>query len=297
MNADPVQPVDEPTAESVAAVSPEPAAEPTDGGPEQKPESEPESRPGSKAGAKPGSKRPSRRFTWGVLVPVVTAAAGIMFAMSFKAAQGSDLRADRDLPQLIMAGDDRVAEKAAQLDELQKEVESLSKAKAPSDARLTALTKTGDLLSSDAATTKVSGPAIEVSLDDAHRTAESLPDGFTADDIVVHQQDVQAVVNALWSSGAEAMMIQDQRVISTSAVRCVGNTLILQGRVYSPPYRITAIGDISRMQQGLDADGSIAIYKQYVDAVGLGWNVQTHASRDFPAYSGSVDFQYAQPIR
>ncbi len=270
MNADPVPPVDEPTAEAVAEVSPE---------------------------SKPASKRPSRRFTWGVLVPVVTAAAGIMFAMSFKAAQGSDLRADRDLPQLIVAGDDQVAEKAAQLDELQKEVDSLSKANAPGDSRLSALNKQSDTLSRAAATTKVSGPAIEVSLDDAHRTAESLPDGFTADDIVVHQQDVQAVVNALWSSGAEAMMIQDQRVISTSAVRCVGNTLILQGRVYSPPYRITAIGDISRMQQGLDADGSIAIYKQYVDAVGLGWNVQTHASRDFPAYSGSVDFQYAQPIR
>ena len=248
-------------------------------------------------GDEPVKQRRGRRFTWGVLVPVVTAAAGLMFAMSFKAAQGSDLRADRDLPQLIMGADERVAEGTTRLDELQKEVDSLSKANGPSDARLTTLTRTGDRLAAAAATTKVTGPAIEVSLDDAHRTAESLPDGFTADDIVVHQQDVQAVVNALWASGAEAMMIQDQRVISTSAVRCVGNTLILQGRVYAPPYRITAIGDLGQMQAGLDADPSIAIYKQYVDAVGLGWNVQTHASKEFPAYSGSVDFQYASPIR
>jgi uncharacterized protein YlxW (UPF0749 family) len=242
-------------------------------------------------------KRRVRRLTWSVLVPVVTAAAGIMFAMSFKAAQGSDLRADRDLPQLIMAGDERVAEQATALDELQQEVASLSKTNAPSNARLNALTQAGDQLAAAAATTKVKGPAIEVSLDDAHRTADSLPQGFTADDIVVHQQDVQAVVNALWASGAEAMMIQDQRVISTSAVRCVGNTLILQGRVYSPPYRITAIGDISQMQDGIAADPSINIYKQYVDAVGLGWSEQTLASREFPAYSGTVDFQYASPIR
>jgi len=267
MNADPEKPADEPT--------PGPAGEPASG----------------------TTARTSRRLTWGVLVPVVTAAAGIMFAMSFQAAQGTDLRADRDLPQLIMAGDDRVAEQAILLDELQKEVDALSKQNAPSDARLGSLTRQGDALAPAAATTKVSGPAIEVSLDDAHRTAESLPDGFTADDIVVHQQDVQAVVNALWASGAEAMMIQDQRVISTSAVRCVGNTLILQGRVYAPPYRITAIGDVDRMQAGIDADATINIYKQYVDAVGLGWNVQTHASKEFPAYSGSVDFQYASPIR
>ena len=213
--------------------------------------------------------RPRRRLTWRLLVPVVTAAAGVMFALSFQTAQGRDLRGDRDLPQLIIAGDARVAAQAGALDELQKEVKTLSTTSAPADKHLSSLT----------------------------RTADSLPDGFTADDIVVHQQDVQAVVNALWTSGAEAMMIQDQRVISTSAVRCVGNTLILQGRVYAPPYRITAIGDIDRMQQGLDADASVNIYKQYVDAVGLGYALHTHSSIEFPAYSGSVDFQYASPIR
>jgi uncharacterized protein YlxW (UPF0749 family) len=240
---------------------------------------------------------PRKRVTWRLLVPVVTAAAGVMFAMSFSAAQGRDLRADRDLPQLIMDADSRVADKASRLDALQKEVQALSKTSAPTDQHLSSLTRAADELSPAAATTKVRGPALEVALDDAKRSADSLPDGFTADDIVVHQQDVQAVVNALWASGAEAMMIQDQRVISTSAVRCVGNTLILQGRVYSPPYRITAIGDVDRMQQGLDADPSVAIYKQYVDAVGLGYSVHTHGSLEFPAYSGSVDLQYASPIR
>jgi hypothetical protein len=72
--------------------------------------------------AAPASTRPRRRLTWGLLVPVVMGAAGLMFAMSFQAAQGRDLRADRDLPQLIMEGDARVAEKASALDGLQKEV-------------------------------------------------------------------------------------------------------------------------------------------------------------------------------
>ena len=247
--------------------------------------------------ASPAPSRRRPRLTWGLVVPVVMASAGVMFAMSFQTAQGRDLRADRDLPQLIMEGDSRVAEKASVLDGLQKEVEALSKTNAPTDEHLSSLTRAADELAAPAATTKVRGAALEVTLDDAKRTADSLPDGFTADDIVVHQQDVQAVVNALWTSGAEAMMIQDQRVISTSAVRCVGNTLILQGRVYAPPYRITAIGDIDRMQQGLDADASVNIYKQYVDAVGLGYALHTHSSIEFPAYSGSVDFQYASPIR
>ena len=98
--------------------------------------------------------------------------------------------------------------------------------------------------------------------------------GADPDDYVIHQQDVQSVVNALWQGGAEAMMLQDQRVISTSAVRCVGNTLILQGRVYSPPYTIAAIGDVERMRGSLDRDPDVANLRGWSVAVGLGYTVE-----------------------
>ena len=123
-------------------------------------------------------------------------------------------------------------------------------------------------------------------------SAASLPDGVTVDDIVVHQQDVQAVVNALWRGGAEAMMIQDQRIISTSAVRCVGNTLILQGRIYSPPFVVSAMGDQAAMRAALDADPQVAVYRQWVDAVGLGYEVTT-GEGEFPAYSETLDLRHA----
>lgn len=235
-------------------------------------------------------------LSWRLLVPVVMAGGGLMFAMSFLASQGSDLRSDRDLTQLILERNDRVAEKAIALDELQRDVDILSKASAPSDARIGVLTKKAESRAAAAAATKISGPAVSVSLSDAQFEAGKLPEGIFPDDVVVHQQDVQAVVNALWSGGAEAMMIQDQRIISTSAVRCVGNTLILQGRVYSPPYVITAIGDVDELESALDRDPTIDIYKQWVDEVGLGYEVQQHASKEFPAYSGSVAMEHATAL-
>jgi Uncharacterized protein conserved in bacteria len=237
------------------------------------------------------------RLGWRVVVPLVTAAAGLMFALSFRAAQGEDLRADRDLPSLIMAGDSRNEAKAKEYDVLLHEVEALTRANEPKDARLETLNRQSERVAAAAAATKVEGPGVEVVLDDSNRSLDSLPDRYTPDDIVVHQQDVQAVVNALWASGAEAMMIQDQRVISTSAVRCVGNTLILQGRVYAPPYRIQAIGAVDSMLKGLDADPTIQTYLDYVQAVGLGWQVHTNPSVEFPAYSGAVDLVHATPIR
>ena len=121
----------------------------------------------------------------------------------------------------------------------------------------------------------VTGPGLTVTLEDAPVPADGIPEGYLADDYVVHQQDLQAVVNALWAGGAEAMQVMDQRIISTSAVRCVGNTLILQGRVYAPPFTVSAIGPVDRMKRALDASPGVAVYQQYVDLIGLGYDVDT----------------------
>jgi uncharacterized protein YlxW (UPF0749 family) len=90
------------------------------------------------------------------------------------------------------------------------------------------------------------------------------------------------------------MMLMDQRVISTSAVRCVGNTLILQGRVYSPPYRIRAMGDPGALRQALEQSRTVQIYREYVDALGLGYDVRTNLDQTFPAYAGSTNLHYAR---
>jgi uncharacterized protein YlxW (UPF0749 family) len=140
----------------------------------------------------------------------------------------------------------------------------------------------------------VSGPALTVVLDDAPRRG-ALPGSARPDDLVVHQQDVQAVVNAMWLGGAEAMMLMDQRVISTSAVRCVGNTLLLQGRVYSPPYRITAIGDVEGMRQALEDSAAVQVYQEFVKVFQLGYEVEDLGQTTFPAFTGSVDLRYATP--
>ena len=91
-------------------------------------------------------------------------------------------------------------------------------------------------LAGAAGVTEVIGPGLTVRLDDAPRDpGEPLPPGITPDDLVVHQQDLQGVINAMWAGGAEAIQVMDQRLITTSAVRCVGNTLILERPGLLPP--------------------------------------------------------------
>lgn len=238
--------------------------------------------------------RTSRPTAWSVLVPVVAILAGILFATSGSVAQGRSLRSDAaGLPDIIREQTQDNARMTEELEALGAEVDELTLGGAPGNAEVEKLKKEGDALVAAAGRSDVEGPGVEVELTDSKLPVDKLPEGFSVDDIVVHQQDVQAVVNALWAGGAEAMMIQDQRIISTSAVRCVGNTLILQGRVYSPPYRIRAIGDPASMREMLTQSPEVLIYQEYVRAVGLGYQVRSSDRFEFPAYAGSITPDYA----
>jgi len=195
---------------------------------------------------------------------------------------------------VIRAQNRQVEGLARQVNELRNEVDQISMREAAGDARIAAFRARADRIAPSAGLMPVQGPALKIVLADAPRSDDgSLPHDANPDDLVVHQQDVQAVVNALWAGGAEAMKLMDQRVISTSAVRCVGNTLIMQGRVYSPPYLVTAIGDIGGMRAALDASAEVNLYREYVDAYGLVYQVSELRNTTIPGYEGGLDLRHA----
>jgi uncharacterized protein YlxW (UPF0749 family) len=247
----------------------------------------------------PGDAAPTapHRWVWTAGVGLVSLLAGVLLVAGATSADGSDLRAERrsDLTDLVRAREAEVAARAERLRSLDEEVQALTAegagAAADPEAGETALAAAAGLA-------PLTGPALTVELDDAPRQPGApLPDGVRPDDLVVHQQDIQAVVNALWAGGAEGMRIMDQRVVATSAVRCVGNTLILQGRVYSPPFRITAVGDPDRLARALDDEPGVSAYREWSKAVGLGYQVDREDAVVLDPYDGPLDLTYAEGAR
>ncbi|GAB2865479.1 DUF881 domain-containing protein [Streptomyces deserti] len=238
--------------------------------------------------------RPVRILTVGVF-----ALAGLLFFTSFNTAKGTNIRTDTSLLKLSDLIHER-SQKNGELEEsnaaLREDVETLAErddgsTKAEDD-------KLADL-EKRAGTQQLKGEAITVTLNDAPPDATAKLPGYPEpqpDYLVIHQQDLQAVVNALWQGGAKGIKVMDQRLISTSAVRCVGNTLILQGRVYSPPYKITAVGDPEKLKKALTASPAIQNYMVYVNVYGLGWKVEDNGTVTLPGYSGTVDLHYAKPV-
>jgi uncharacterized protein YlxW (UPF0749 family) len=225
---------------------------------------------------------------WRILVPVVLLLIGLLFATSAQLASGTDLRAERrtDLVGLIRAEQDRVEADTARLAALQEAVVGAAEARGPgpSDPELEALIA------------EVEGPGLMVELADARIPVDGVAEGYTADDYIVHEQDLQAVINALWAGGAEAIGVMDQRIVATSAVRCVGSTLLLHGQVYAPPYTVTAVGPPERMERALEASPRVGLYEQYVDLLGLTLDVRASSSVTVPAYEGPVAARYAEVV-
>ena len=237
-----------------------------------------------------------RRPAWGSIIPVLTLLAGTLFAASASTARGTSLREQgrTDVTGLIAAEQQRGREERAEYRRLRDQIDRISREAGRHAARVKCARAEADRLAAAAGFTPLTGRAVRVSLDDAPLPkTEDLPHGVRPDDLVVHQGDVQAVVNALWAGGARGMQIMDQRVISTSAVRCVGNTLILQGVVYSPPFRITAVGDPDRLRAALGASPEIAVYRKYVRAYGLGYSVRTVERATLPPYTGNAAMKHA----
>ena len=241
----------------------------------------------------------TRGRVWSVLVPVTALLAGLLFATSAATAQGTDLRAGRrsQVTELITSqrSDLKRQERAAA--RLRAEVAQLQAAAAAGNGRVAGEREKGDVLAGPSGLTAVTGPGLTVTLDDAPRRDGVDPPSDDPDDLVVHQQDVQAVVNALWSGGAEAMTLMGQRVISTSAVRCVGNTLVLHGQVYSPPFVVRAIGDRTALRAALDAEPGVQFFKTFVEQYGLGYSVRGSDALELPAYDGPLELPHVAGAR
>lgn len=239
---------------------------------------------------------PVRRSPWRYGVPLVCLLAGLLLAATHDVSGGKEIRRG-DAPRLV----DLVRSTQSTVDGLSDQRDALATAVRAVHGRgagvaLSAMRNRADQLAEAAGLEAMHGPGLVVTLTDAQRDANGrFPRDASPDDLVVHQQDIQGVLNALWSAGAEAVQMQDQRITAASAPRCVGNTLLLGGRTYSPPYVVTAIGDPAAMQDALAAAPLVTLYKQYVIRFGLGYSEQVSTDLRIAETAGPGRMRYAVP--
>ncbi len=246
----------------------------------------------------PEEPRPRRRLTfWRIGTPIVVLGCGALFVVSAVNSDGTDLRPGRYASLATLVGSEANSYKTLEtrVATLQKEVADLTDAVPDSDVKR--YQRRVDELKPEAGLTPQEGAGVSITLSDA---PTELIDKTTLDPnrLVVHQQDIQAVVNALWDGGATAVTIEGQRIVSTTGIKCSGSTVQLQGVPYPEPYVIKAVGDPTALTAALDADNYVSLYRQDAanPAIGIGWQFATEADIKAPAYRGLIDLNYAKPL-
>jgi len=190
------------------------------------------------------------------------------------------------LASLIRVEQDRSSELRFTADDLRRQVAGFQKTRGKGAAGpptvLAALREQMGLVAAD-------GPGLVVTLDDS--SERESPSG-NLNDLVIHSQDVQAVANGLWGAGAEALAVNGQRVVPTSAILCVGNTLLINGTVHSPPFRFTALG--AQLHTAFTNDPLVQRFAEDADRFKLGFKVEDKDRVDVPAYTGTTQVRFAR---
>jgi uncharacterized protein YlxW (UPF0749 family) len=144
-------------------------------------------------------------------------------------------------------------------------------------------------LGAQAGTTAVKGEGLIVKLSDSSRQPQPSEDPTT---YRIHDNDLQLVVNALLAAGAEAVAINENRIVATSPIRDAGGTVVVNFRPLAPPFRVVAVG---ADQTEFDRSDIVHRFHDWTTLYGLGF-AESKGEVTAPAYAGRVAIADAQPV-
>lgn len=141
--------------------------------------------------------------------------------------------------------------------------------------------------------TAVQGPGVIVTLTDSKHTVPGEAPAAIMPNLI-HDTDINQVTNELKAAGAEAISVNDQRLVAISPVRCAGPTVLVNDVPQPPPYVIRAIGNSNTLQVALKLPGGVFDQLHNLDPAMI--KIQTTKKIVIPAYSGPTTTKYAQPV-
>lgn len=141
-------------------------------------------------------------------------------------------------------------------------------------------------LSAMSGVTDLKGEGIVITLNDGAKTSDS----NVRSDTLVHDSDLLTVVNELKAAGAEAISINGQRIIATSAIRCVGPVIQVNYQKVAAPFEIKAIGNAQYLESAMTIkNGVVDLLKEY----GVSVSVSRQSNVEIPKYEGEQNFKNA----
>lgn len=137
---------------------------------------------------------------------------------------------------------------------------------------------------------KLKGPGISIKMYD-NPSSEIV--GFDINDDIIHDTDVLNIFNDLWLAGAEAISINNERVLSTSEIKCNGPIIRINNRAIGTPFIVRAIGDPQLLMASVNAPDTYGDLLKNVYFIGFEPKIEDRVI--IHEYRGDFTFDYAKP--
>ncbi|CAN5126967.1 DUF881 domain-containing protein [soil metagenome] len=240
---------------------------------------------------------PPRRWyrPWpGPVVRALTTAGALLvgFALTAGLSAGRDVAQAQSarkesLIDLVGLRQARFEELGAQLERLRGRLEQTQE----SAAGVPRLQQLVDRLEAAVGLTPLTGPGAVLTLSDAEEG--SCPAANT-ELCRIQDTDLQAAVNTLFGAGAEALAVNGERLIATTAIRNAGGAVLVNYRVLASPYVIEAVGDPDALSAGVEDSPFARDFADWTEGYGLGYGLEPVDELRLPAYIGSVRLRTAE---
>ena len=216
-----------------------------------------------------------------ILIAIVFMVLGFMLSVQYKVTvQQRTIRMDRveDLYERLKVMETENKQLLQEINELRKK--GADRARDHGQERLQLL----------AGTTDVEGAGIEIVLDDSNipKKANENPNLY-----IIHDEDLLRVLNELRAAGAEAISINDQRIVAMSEVRCAGPTVSVNNVRSAPPYVIKAIGAPKTLTSALRLRGGVV---ETFEFWGIQVKIKSEDKVHIPALKAPRNFEYATSV-
>ncbi len=241
--------------------------------------------------------RPRFRFAgWALSIGLALAVIGFAAAAQWKGSQARQQytsSAQQVLAAQVVGLEGEQKSLRDQLAEAERQVQTFQTASAGSQSTLAGLNKQLALARLAAGLTKVSGPGVVIEIADSNRP---VPAGENPSNYIVLVDDLHDIVTALWASGAEAITINGERLVSTSSIYGVGSSILVNTAFLSPTFRLEAIGPDGLLDRFLANPAWVSSRVAHrIDAFGLEFATQQAGSLTLPAFVGNTRFRWAVP--
>ena len=195
------------------------------------------------------------------------------------------------LVNLVNSLESEIAMRETYLSTIRQQIDEVSASISNDETELGEMQKYLTELRTIAGYTQLEGIGITVTLDDM--AASTVTQTTDVSSSIIHYQDLLYIVNDLKRGDAEAISINDQRIIATSEIRCVGNTILVNTTRLAPPYVIKAIGNPAALQNALQSSSTFERLK--VGGFPVSYELTSTYSNNLiqiPAYVGNYSTKY-----